>query len=192
MVQSIIDTIEKNTDYNTMPRENSSFRDFLYREHKNPTLDNAIEALNQYAARYNGGHIPDHLECVRVNGGAENIRNTWFAQRGSESQLLKTNGSHMQSTQVIRESNASHNVSASRAYNEPNVHSVPPPPLITTHHTPVVHENRTFHNSAVRQNEPNLTLTQSAPINTSTVNYNYHEQQRNLHVQQPQQPVFRQ
>ena len=105
MLHSIIETIEKNTDYNTMPRENPSFRDYLYREHKSPNLENALHALEQYAGRYNGGRIPEHLECVRVNGGAENIRNTWFAERGNESNHLRTN----ESTHMVRESNASHN-----------------------------------------------------------------------------------
>lgn len=70
MVESIIDTIEKNTDMNTMPCQNPSFREFLYSEKKNPNLDDALEALRQYAARYNNGRIPEYLECVKVNGGA--------------------------------------------------------------------------------------------------------------------------
>ena len=58
MVRSIVDSIEKNTDMNTMPRENPSFRDFLYRSYPDANLDQAKLALNDYASRYNQGRIP--------------------------------------------------------------------------------------------------------------------------------------
>ena len=58
MVESIIETIEKNTDMNTMPRQNPSFKNFLFSKKKDANLEDALQALHDYAAKYNRSQIP--------------------------------------------------------------------------------------------------------------------------------------
>ena len=84
MVHSILNTIEQNTDLGTMPPQEPSLKRFILNHNESITLDHAKARLQEYARIFNGGHIPDHLDCVRRAGGAENIRNKWINHPASQ------------------------------------------------------------------------------------------------------------
>lgn len=64
MVRNIIDLIENNTDPSSMPRQEPSFSNFVYRDNESVGFGQAKQKLEMYANNFNRGVIPDHLVCV--------------------------------------------------------------------------------------------------------------------------------
>lgn len=86
MVRNIVDLIQSNTDQSSMPRQQPSFSQFLYRDNERVGFGEAKKKLEQYANYFNRGVIPNYLACVERAGGARNIRNKW-----SENNLINSN-----------------------------------------------------------------------------------------------------
>lgn len=77
MVRNIVSIIESNTDPSSMPMQEQTFSNFLYREGDRVGFGEAKKKLEQYANYFNRGVIPHYLACVEKAGGANSIRSKW-------------------------------------------------------------------------------------------------------------------
>ena len=103
----------------------------------------------------------------------------------------------MQSTQMVRESNASHHLSSSGVHRENQVHVIPPPmarsTYETTRHQSYGHENTSTYNNHYSFGKNNSEIRQSAPVPAANSHY-YGQQQRQttqvISNERPTQPVI--
>lgn len=77
MVKNIVTLIESNTDNYSMPQQEPSFGNFLYRDNDRVGFGEAKKKLELYANYFNQGVIPRYLSCVEKAGGARMIRSKW-------------------------------------------------------------------------------------------------------------------
>lgn len=70
MIRNIVSIIEGNTDEISMPRQEPSFSQYLFRNQNNIGFGEAKRKLEQYANQYNRGVIPNILNCIAKVGGA--------------------------------------------------------------------------------------------------------------------------
>ena len=80
MLHMILSTIEQNTDFYTMPPQEKSVKNFITNGSNNLTFGEALKKLEMYANAFNGGVIPNYLNCVRKAGGVEAVRSIWQKQ----------------------------------------------------------------------------------------------------------------
>ena len=69
MLMMIFSIIDQNTDFNTMPRQQQSIKNYICNGDNEITFDQALKKVEMYSQNYNGGVIPSNLDCVRRAGG---------------------------------------------------------------------------------------------------------------------------
>ncbi len=70
MVYSIIDQIERVVDKSSMPIENPSIRNFIFRASDKITFETAIEEFKNYVRLTNGGEVPNHVDGLALINNA--------------------------------------------------------------------------------------------------------------------------
>ena len=62
-MRQIVETIEQNTEHRSLPHQEPSIGDFIYRDTQNVGFSEAKKKVEQYANLFNRGVIPNHLSC---------------------------------------------------------------------------------------------------------------------------------
>lgn len=75
MVRSLLEIIEKNTDKDTMPRQEPSIFNFVYKNKGEDDIDfnSAQMKFEEYVKKYNNGQIPQRLTCFDKVGGTGEV-----------------------------------------------------------------------------------------------------------------------
>ena len=68
MVHSIIQLIEDKSDHETLPINTPTINVYIYTTAQMLNFDHALIGLREYANKFNDGHIPKHMDCIKQVG----------------------------------------------------------------------------------------------------------------------------